>query len=225
MELHTFCFTDLSKHGQIFFDYLALRKQHFVDQLDWDLSHDGRFEMDQYDHPLAVYSIVTHMGFVVAGARCLPCSAQWGGWSYMLRDAHLGKLDYIPPDLMAEYPVTARTWECTRLVMQDDLPSADRSQALKLTVLGLCVEGAARGAQTMISLSPAVFGRLLKSIGYDVSIAGKKYKGVEDGRLYCAFSMPCDVAINQNLWSSSLSSSAISEDQSRLLQRLLESAA
>ena len=138
MELHLFTFTDLHRHGDAFFGYLALRKQHFVDQLNWDLSHDGVNEMDQYDHPQATYAVVTDGGRVIGGARAMPCSANWAGWTYMLRDAWRGKADYIPRDLMTHYPDTSDTWECTRLILADDLAAEKRTLALKLVVFGLC---------------------------------------------------------------------------------------
>ena len=45
-------------HGAAFFDYLALRKQFFVDTLHWQIPHNASVEMDQYDNPMARYSLV-----------------------------------------------------------------------------------------------------------------------------------------------------------------------
>ncbi|UWQ93017.1 hypothetical protein K3727_09635 [Rhodobacteraceae bacterium M382] len=225
MELHTFCFSDLHRHGDVFWDYLALRKHHFVDQLGWHLSHDGRLEMDQYDHPLAVYSVVTHAGYAIAGARALPCNAMWGGWSYMLRDAHLGKLDFIPAGLMNVCPETEETWECTRLVLQDEIPSLQRALVLKLIVFGLCREVSTRGGTSTISLSPVALGRLLRTIGYDAFPSGEKYKGVEDRRLYRPFQMLCDPGVNEAECSQYLSPLSGHGGQEDLLARLTMAAA
>ena len=46
----SFGFSELHKHGSAFFDFLALRKKVFVDDLGWDVPHDDTLEMDQYDN-------------------------------------------------------------------------------------------------------------------------------------------------------------------------------
>ncbi|SPJ30972.1 acyl-homoserine-lactone synthase [Falsiruegeria mediterranea] len=223
MELHTFTFIEQSFHGDCFPGYLRLRKRHFVDQLGWELSHDGCHEMDQYDHPLSIYSIVMEEGRVVGGARALPCNADWCGWSYMLGDAARGKIDAIPPDLMSNYPTSGRTWECTRLVLDDTRLNADERQtALKLVVHGLCRVARASGCEEMLSLSPTVFGRLLKRFGYDCQAYGRRYVGVEDGRLYGPFRMTCDPSVNLGLVERSNGDEVSSR---RLLTRLVGQAA
>ncbi len=197
MQLHTFSFIDQHLHGSAFADYLGLRYRVLVDDFGWDLSNDGSVEMDQYDHPGAVFSVVTNEGGVVAGARALPCNASWGGWSYMLKDAALGKVTRIPDDLLPEYPCSNDTWECTRLVSDDTMLSSRAGlMALRLVVFGLCQEAGGRGADNLISLSPSSFGRLLRMLGYNADPLGREYIGEEDGRLYRAFSMPCDRLVN-----------------------------
>lgn len=53
-----FDFSDFHRYGSAFYEFLALRKQVFVDQLGWDIPHNASVEMDQYDTPLAQYSLV-----------------------------------------------------------------------------------------------------------------------------------------------------------------------
>ncbi|MVO16821.1 acyl-homoserine-lactone synthase [Parasedimentitalea huanghaiensis] len=197
MQLHTFSFLDQYHHGPIFNGFLELRYRVLVENLGWELSHDGVVEMDQYDHPKAVYSIVTNKGQVVAGARALPCNASWGGWSYMLKDAALQKLKSIPDDLLDDCPDTANTWECTRLVTDDtNLAQLSRMKALRMVVHGLCKEAGKRGANDLISLSPSSFGRLLEIAGYSPVPLGRQYAANEDGRHYRVFRMPCDRKVN-----------------------------
>jgi N-acyl-L-homoserine lactone synthetase len=57
MENITFSLATLHRHGSAFYDFLALRKRFFVDTLGWDIPHDDTVEMDQYDNPLAHYSL------------------------------------------------------------------------------------------------------------------------------------------------------------------------
>ena len=92
MHFVTFDFTNFHKFGSTFYDYLALRKRYFVDELNWDISHDDMVEMDQYDNPLAHYSVVIQDGKVVGGARMALTSAKWGDVTYMPNDVARGKI-------------------------------------------------------------------------------------------------------------------------------------
>lgn len=200
MELHVFSFLDQYMHGRAFSDFLKLRKRVLVDGLGWQIPHDDQSEMDQYDNPTAVYSIVQHDEKVIAGARAAPCSAKWGQWSYMLNDANLGKIAAIPKGVLSSYPEALSTWECTRFVSDDcNSSSQERIQATKLVVAGLCEVAGSFGAGHLLSLSPASLGRLLRSFGYEVSIAGGSYSCSEDSRRYRPFTMECDPTVNRAL--------------------------
>lgn len=198
MDLNLFKFPDLHRHGSAYTDFMELRHNALVKGLDWTLPNDGRFEMDQYDHPLAWYSIITDRGKVIAGARALPCNASWNGWTYMLLDAERGKLPGISGGLLPDYPNGADTWECTRLVVAPELSQRDRDIALKLLVHGLCLAAKANGANKLLSLSPLLFGRRLRTFGYDAKPLGKRYSCQDDGRSYAAFSMPVDCEVGSS---------------------------
>ena len=60
-----FDFATLHRHGAAFWEFLALRKKVFVDELGWDIPHNDEVEMDQYDTPVAHYSLVMKDGQVV----------------------------------------------------------------------------------------------------------------------------------------------------------------
>lgn len=191
----TFDFSDFHRHGTAFYDFLLLRKQIFVDQLGWDVPHNGVVEMDQYDTPEAHYSVVIHKGRVVGGARAMSTTAVWGPHSYMLRDAHLGKLDHIPPEILPNDIATPEVWECTRLVISDALETQrDRATCLRLIVDGLVGRARDNGAREMICLSSLALMRALRQTGYDVSRYGPTYRNGEDGRVYAALRMPAEFA-------------------------------
>ena len=59
--------------------------------------------------------------------------------------------------------------------------------------------------ESMISLSPATFGRLLNMMGYDAQPLGRRYRGSEDGRAYRPFRMRCDATVNSVLGAAHLS--------------------
>jgi N-acyl-L-homoserine lactone synthetase len=191
MENITFDMSCLHLYGGAFFEFLALRKKFFVDQLGWDIPHDSRVEMDQYDNPLAHYSLVLRDGHVVGGARTMATTAVWGQHTYMLRDAVAGKLADIPAEIMNRGVETPRVWECTRLVISDDVTShADRSMCLSLIVDGLVELAAANGASELISLSPLPLMRALRQLGFAADRIGEPYRNDTDGRQYAVLSMP-----------------------------------
>lgn len=185
----TFDLSRLHIHGSAFFDYLELRKQFFVDGLHWDIPHNARYEMDQYDNPTAHYSLVLKNGKVVGGARTMPTSARWGKHSYMLKDAHDGMLEDIPADMMTEDIVSERVWECTRLVMSDSLVGPERGLCLQMIVDGLVRIANMHGGAEMITLSRVSLVRALRQLGYDAWQIGSPYKGFGDGHTYAVLGM------------------------------------
>lgn len=190
MDVASFGFSDLHCYGSAFYDFLALRKRFFVDTLGWDIPHDDRVEMDQYDNPLAHYAVVLREGVVVGGARTMPTTAAWGPHSYMLRDAAAGLLPDIPPRVMPRVIVSPEVWECTRLVVSDDLVTqADRSKALSLIVEGLAAVVRARGGRRLMSLSPLSLTRALRQLGWQAERIGEPYRNDGDGRQYAVLTM------------------------------------
>lgn len=193
MENIRFDFSDLHRHGRSFYEFLELRKKTFVDQLKWDVPHNDQVEMDQYDTPVAHYSLVRREGRVVGGARIMATTAVWGTHTYMLRDAYSGKLANIPADIMSVEIASPKVWECTRLVIADDLnTAAERAECMRLIVDGLVETSRAFGAEELICLSSLHLMRVLRQLGYQVSVLGQSYRGKEDGRLYGVLHMPAD---------------------------------
>jgi len=149
--------------------------------------------MDQYDNPLAHYSLVLRDGKVIGGARAMPTTSNWGEYTYMLRDAVAGKLQDIPDRIMDSEIETSKVWECTRLVMSDDVNNhADRSQCLSLIVDGLVTVCKESGGSELMSLSPLSLVRALRQLGYSASRIGEPYKNEGDGRKYAVLSMPAE---------------------------------
>jgi N-acyl-L-homoserine lactone synthetase len=186
-----FDFSDLHLYGSAFFDFLRLRKQVFVDDLKWDIPHNSTMEMDQYDTPVAHYSLVMRDGKVVGGARAMPTTATWGTHTYMLRDAYSGKLTHIPPEVMTVEIASPKVWECTRLVISNDLTTAaERTECLTNIVDGLVTMTLAHGADELICLSSLALMRALRQIGYDVTRLCDPYRNGEDGRQYAVLHMP-----------------------------------
>jgi N-acyl-L-homoserine lactone synthetase len=193
MENIRFDFSDFHRHGRAFYEFLELRKKVFVDELKWDVPHNDVVEMDQYDTPVAHYSLVMRDGVVIGGARAMATTATWGTHTYMLRDAYSGKLPHIPPHIMSVDIATPKVWECTRLVISSDIHTqAERTECLELIVDGLVDLVRMHGAEALICLSSLHLMRALRQIGYDVSRLGETYRNEEDGRQYGVLRMPAE---------------------------------
>lgn len=191
----TFDLSNLHDHGSAFYDYLKLRKHFFVDTLGWDVPHNDIVEMDQYDNPLAYYSLVLIDGRVVGGARTMPTTSNWGDHTYMLRDAMIGKLTDIPSCVLDQEIYAPHIWECTRLVISDEVRChTDRARCLSLIVDGLADVARRNGARQLVSLSPLSLMRALRQIGWQADRIGKPYSNLGDGRKYAVLSMPAQKA-------------------------------
>ncbi len=190
MQNITFDLSNLHRHGSAFFDYLGLRKRFFVDQLGWDIPHNDRYEMDQYDNPTAWYSLVLENGAVLGGARVAPTSSSWGQHTYMMRDAFEGRIDSIPKESLPENVASDSVWEMTRLVMSDDLCNpSDRRTCLQLICDG-CIEIVrSHGCQELRAMSSLAMLRVLRQVGYPVDQMGLPWRDASDGRRYSAMKM------------------------------------
>lgn len=187
----TFDFLGQHRHGTAFHQFLRLRKAFFVDGLGWDIPHNDDVEMDQYDNPCAHYSLVVRNGRVVGGARVMPTTAAWGKHTYMLRDAVRGTLEQIPAAVMPDDVASEAVWECTRLVISDEVAGQpDRSRCLSLIVSGLVDVANAHGARELMSLSPLPLMRALRQLGYAADRYGDPYLSEGDGRRYAVLRMP-----------------------------------
>ena len=190
--MHNITFDLSNQHlfGAAFFGFLKLRKRFFVDVLGWDIPHNDQVEMDQYDNPLAHYSLVLRDGEVIGGARTMATTAAWGEHTYMLRDAVAGRLSSIPSEVMGAEIAAKTMWECTRLVISDEVTGhLDRSTCLQLIVDGLVTVAQRHGAQELMSLSPLPLMRALRQLGYSASRLGEPYDNPGDGRKYAVLTM------------------------------------
>lgn len=190
MELCVFTLANAHMYGTAFYDFLRLRKQHFVDELGWDIPHNDDVEMDQYDTPNMWYSIVRDQGRVIGGARMASTALKWGEHGYMLGDAAKGMLPGIPPEVVKEGFEGEDVWECTRLVVDHNLDIQQRGAALELLVSGINDTAAAHGATQMIAFSAVTLVRAIRRFGYDPEQIGPGIRYPGDRRTYAMLTMP-----------------------------------
>jgi acyl homoserine lactone synthase len=175
-----------------------LRKRFFVDQLGWDIPHNENFEMDQYDNPLAYYSLVLDQGKVVGGARVMATTSNWGKHTYMMGDAAEGRLESIPGAAMPSSIKSPDVWEMTRLVVTDELSNAyDRKTCLQMVCDGCLDIVQSNGCVELRAISSLAMVRVLRQAGYPVDRMGTVWRDPGDGREYSGMKM--DIAPMQQL--------------------------
>ncbi|MCW9042363.1 MAG: N-acyl-L-homoserine lactone synthetase [Pseudopelagicola sp.] len=165
--------TNMHRYGDLFVKYLAARRQVFIVEKGWQLPETDGMEFDQYDTPLARWIVVHDNGKILGGARISPTTAVCGNHSYMLRDAQLGYLKGLPPDLLyEEAPVRPDIWEATRLFVIDSVPARQRAKINAELMKGMATAARSVGATGLIGIVPAIFKRWLKRIGMDANSVG-----------------------------------------------------
>ena len=152
-------------------DYLKLRKQVFVDRLEWPLFHAEDLEFEQYDSFNSVYVVATQNGVVVGGARLRRTDEISGTgqiqYSYMIRDACLGVLPGLPQTLCSSTPpMCDKTWEITRMVVTG---SRDVSRMILAKINNFLGE---EGADTVLFLGSPAFKRMANSLAWPVKQLG-----------------------------------------------------
>jgi len=107
---------DANTYPALFESMYEDRKKIFVDRLRWDLDHNGRKEVDNYDTSDAAYLILndSQSGLHLGSVRLLPTTK-----GHILSDV-------FPFLCEGEVPTGNRVWEITRLVVSPDAKRRDR---------------------------------------------------------------------------------------------------
>lgn len=172
------------KNYDLVMDFFRLRKQVFVDRMDWKLDHHDGAEFEQYDTYDTTYVIAHRNRKVVGGARLRRTDQRNACYSYMIRDAYLGLLDGLPREMcFDEPPVDKGAWELTRLTA---LPDEKEVGAAILTCSNDYLYDI--GATTCLFLGPAAFIRMAEKMGWKTRRLGPLV-GNQDGR-FLAFECP-----------------------------------
>lgn len=172
METIVCDWSNIHQHGPIWFEHLKVRKRAFVDEQGWDVPHTDEVEWDQYDTPLTKYVITHEAGRVLAASRVLPCSYAGPSFSYMIRDATLGRLPSIPPGILPDACTSATSFEATRFTVDPDLPRRTRVDALRKNAIDLMTHCERAGANRVFALMPPGFVAWLRRAGLNAHPAG-----------------------------------------------------
>lgn len=173
MQTTTLSFDNIHNHGVLFTNVLRARHQSFIVQRKWNLPEVDGMEFDQYDTPQSRWIAVHDGGRVLAGIRLTPTTARCGIYSYMIRDAQLGLLETIPATLLHDRaPVSPLVWETSRVFIAQDVPSDLRSNVQRDLMTEMVASARRLGAEQLLGLCPAVWGRWMRRIGFLTAAAG-----------------------------------------------------
>lgn len=176
--------SNLHRHGDLWWRLLSHRHDVFVKDLGWEIptanrsdfathgsSNPSSVEFDQYDGPMATYLVVLDDdGEIAASARLVrtDTSYKFGPYNvtYMIKDAVNGMLDNIPKNIVYNRcPDTADTWELTRYTSTGRKASVMLFDALNSFLVSM-------GATSVLTLSPPTFVRWLKAIKFSGEVVG-----------------------------------------------------
>lgn len=173
MEVTTLSFTNLHMHGELFANMLRARHDTFIVRNNWELPNADGMEFDQYDTPASRWVAVHELGQILAGVRLTPTTARCGIYSYMIRDAQLGLLETIPPNLLwDEAPVADHIWESSRVFVSHSVPASLRLRVQVMLIAEMVTSARNLGATSLLGLIPEHSPRLARRTGIDCQPAG-----------------------------------------------------
>ncbi len=172
---------NMSSFGSLYVDFLKTRRQVFVDDKGWGLPVVDGMEFDQYDTPFSRWIVIHEHGEILAGVRLLPTTAKCGIYSYMLRDAQLGLLDQIPPDiLLVDAPVKKEIWEASRMFISANVPAHRRLVVQSILMEDMIHTARDQGATHVIGIVPAVWSRWLRRMDFQGFPCGPRMRFGKD---------------------------------------------
>lgn len=175
MNSTTLSFDNMHTHGDLFTTLLRTRKHSLFIENDWDMPVADGMEYDQYDSPASRWIAVHKDGKVLAGIRLIPTTAKCGIYSYMIRDAQNGLLEYLPKDLLDfDAPTAPHIWEASRMFISGSVPENERMNVLSNLMEELISAARTIGATQVIGLVPTAWSRRLPNLGIDCAPAGPK---------------------------------------------------
>ncbi|MEO0861521.1 MAG: acyl-homoserine-lactone synthase [Pseudomonadota bacterium] len=179
---------DCAQDWDLVVEYLRLRKEVFIDRKTWPLYEHGGIEFEQYDAMDTVYVVAHRNRHVVGGARLRRTDKRTGNgaltYTYMIRDACLGRLPGMPTDLCyQDPPVGDDVWEITRMAVESE---AGVARGLLDTAYEFLQT---KGARQCLLLGSPAFLRMARMSGWKAEPMGP-VSGNHDGRF---IAISCDL--------------------------------
>jgi len=185
---------DTELDHSLYVQCLKLRKELFINQLGWNLYESMGCEHDQYDTPAAVHTVALSGSQVIGCMRLMPTDYSQGNTTYMILDAHLGRIQNLPTGLLSEEVKSPATWEASRLAISPKLASKERNNVL-LSLMRAAIEFASsQGATSLLGLMNPAFERVFKRNGLNAYRFGPVLEQ-RDGRI-CVLKLDFENALS-----------------------------
>lgn len=156
----------------LFQQSLRLRYQTFVLQYGWQLPTVGQNESDQYDSIFAHHVLLLDGRRVIATIRLLPTTHDIFGITYMILDAHRGKLAGMPAKIMKREIISHSTWEASRMAICKSIPRNQIYPIIKQLILTAQLQIRNKGGSSMLGLMKPQFINIFKRLEIPVQQFG-----------------------------------------------------
>lgn len=160
-------------------EMFGLRKRVFCDQLDWDIPHSDGFEADIYDFHGCYYLNWIHSDTdtLLGSARLMPM-VQDNLLTTVFKNSMHGDCGHIMRQ-------NRKTWECTRLCLEDDAFTTIEKRVATIEILMAIFAGCHMiGIETLLCNCNAAIQRLYRTFGLELEYLGHTQK-FHQGTIKC----------------------------------------
>lgn len=168
ISVHTVDLTDPSTRTDLYAQCLKLRRDVFITNLGWNLKEHADCEIDQYDFPLSIHLAATVDGELAGCIRLLRTDWEYSGTTYMILDAHRGKIPNLPSDIMYEEVISNKVWEASRLAISLTIPTAKRNAVVNSLIAAARDYILKHDGEAMLGMMHPLFLRVFKRAGFPV---------------------------------------------------------
>ncbi|MAY32812.1 MAG: hypothetical protein CMM86_09430 [Rhodovulum sp.] len=182
MKTDIIALSDPNFDARKYLESLKIRREFFVDGLQWDLPTVGEWETDQYDNLHAYHIILSDDGQVIGSMRLLPTTAKIFNTTYMIQDGNRGHLPGIPAGILPHEIQDPKTWEASRLALRRTVEPRHRNTAIRAIINAAETFITDRGGNQMLGLMDPIWERSFNRMGFNVTRIGP-VETYEKGRM------------------------------------------
>lgn len=144
---------------------LKLRRDVFITEMGWNLYQHMGCEFDEYDTPASVHVAAMRQGRVFACMRLMRTDNIQGSTTYMILDAHKGRIPNLPTGLLENEIQSDTVWEASRMAISAGIEPRSRNDVLMQLMSGGIEYVRSRGGASLIGLMNPAFERVFNRKG------------------------------------------------------------
>lgn len=163
---------DIGSNQTLYTECLKLRREVFISSLGWNLTESEGCEFDQYDTPASIHFAAVADERVIGCIRLMRTDHVQGDLTYMILDAHRGKIKNLPSGLLEMEIRSSKVWEASRMAISQLLEKRQRNVVLAGLVNASKDYVAARSGDAIIGMMNPIFRIVFKRAKIDAQIIG-----------------------------------------------------